>query len=118
MWLQSLLHDLMVSQLSSDVLLCDNIGATYLSSNHVFHGIAKHIEVDYHFVGENELHIKNASQIYLSSKDQVVDIFVRPISLPLFWSCRRNLSMYDTILRLKVGVRVSALIMLTYLVSI
>jgi hypothetical protein len=33
-------------------LCCDNIGATYLSANPVFHSKTKHIEVDYHFVRE------------------------------------------------------------------
>jgi hypothetical protein len=52
MWVQTLLAELGVSQAKAAVLWCDNIGATYLSANLVFHARTKHIEVDYHFVQE------------------------------------------------------------------
>jgi hypothetical protein len=52
MWVQTLLDELGVSQSKEVVLWCDNIGATYLSANLVFHAWTKHIEVDYHFVRE------------------------------------------------------------------
>jgi hypothetical protein len=49
-WVQPLLSELGVSQSKMACLWCDNIGATYLSANLVFHARTKHIVVDYHFV--------------------------------------------------------------------
>ena len=92
MWVQSLLRELKVSPTQPPVLWCDNIGATYLSSNPVFHARTKHIEVDYHFVRERVaqklLQIK-----FVSSKDQLADIFTKPLPLPSFEGCRRNLNL-------------------------
>jgi hypothetical protein len=48
-WVQSLHRELGVPQNHLPVLWCDNIGATYLSSNLVFPAHTKHIEVDFHF---------------------------------------------------------------------
>jgi len=94
-WVQSLLRELGVSQTQPHVLWCDNIGATYLSSNPVFHARTKHIEVDYHFVRERVaqklLHIK-----FISSKDQLADIFTKPLPQPQFVGCRRNLNILCT----------------------
>jgi histone deacetylase 1/2 len=95
-WIQSLLQELGISQPRPPVLWCDNIGATYLSSNPVFHARTKHIEVDYHFVRERVarklLHIR-----FISSKDQLADIFTKPLPLPQFEFCRRNLNLLDTV---------------------
>jgi histone deacetylase 1/2 len=51
-WIQTLLRELGVPQSRATVLWCDNLGATYLSANPIFHARTKHIEVDYHFVRE------------------------------------------------------------------
>ena len=94
-WIQSLLRGLRVSSAHPPVLWCDNIGATYLSSNPVFHARTKHIEVDYHFVREcvaqRLLCIK-----FISSKDQLADIFTKPLPQPQFVGCRRNLNLLCT----------------------
>ena len=45
MWIHKLLDEL-------GVLWCDNIGATYLAANLVFHARTKHIEIYFHFVRE------------------------------------------------------------------
>jgi hypothetical protein len=56
---------------------CDNIGATYLSANPVFHARTKHIEVDYHFVGERVAR-KLLSIRFVLTEDQVADGFTKP----------------------------------------
>lgn len=52
MWVQTLLRELGVKAPKAAYLWCDNLGATYLSANPVFHARTKHIEVDFHFVRE------------------------------------------------------------------
>jgi histone deacetylase 1/2 len=54
-WVQSLLAELGVKEMQTPCLWCDNLGATYLSANPVFHARAKHIEIDFHFVRERVL---------------------------------------------------------------
>lgn len=59
-WVQSVLNELGVKVTQTPVLWCDNLGATYLSSNPVFHAHTKHNEIDYHFVRERVANKLNA----------------------------------------------------------
>ena len=51
-WVQSILKELGLCLPRPPVLWCENLGATYLTANPVFHARTKHIEVDFHFVRE------------------------------------------------------------------
>jgi hypothetical protein len=51
-WIQTLLRELGVPSPSTTSLWCNNLVATYLSANPVFHARTKHNEVDYYFVRE------------------------------------------------------------------
>jgi hypothetical protein len=80
-WIQTLLDELGVPHPSVVVLWCDNLGATYLLANHVFHARTKHIEVDYHFVRERERVSRKQLDIwFISTNDQVVDGFMKVLS--------------------------------------
>jgi hypothetical protein len=50
MWVQAVLQELCVPYPLSARLWCDNMGVKYLASNLIFHGMMKHVEINYHFV--------------------------------------------------------------------
>jgi hypothetical protein len=78
-WMHTLLDEHGVAHPSAALLWCDNLGATYLSANLVFHARTKHIEVDYHFVKERVAR-KQLSICFISTKDQLVDGFTKSMS--------------------------------------
>lgn len=49
-WVQSLLTELGVTTSTAPSLFCDNLSATYLTHNPVYHSRMKHISIDIHFV--------------------------------------------------------------------
>lgn len=51
-WWQSLLHELGISLPQSVVVWCNNLGATTLVENLMYHSQTKHIEIDVHFIEE------------------------------------------------------------------
>ena len=91
-WIQSVLGELGVFLSRPPVLWCDNLGATNLSANPVFHARTKHIEVDFHFVRER-VAAKALDVRFISSKDQVADIFTKPLAETPFVLNRHNLNL-------------------------
>jgi hypothetical protein len=92
MWVQTLLKELGVKGPKFARLWCDNLGATYLSANPVFHARTKHIEVDFHFVREKVA--QGLLQIrFISTKDQVADGFTKPIPVKELERFRHNLNL-------------------------
>jgi len=80
MWIQTLLYELGIKAPRAARLWCDNIGATYLSANPVFHARTKHIEVDFHFVRERVAR-KLLDIRFIPTGDQLADGFTKPLTM-------------------------------------
>ena len=73
-------------------LWCDNLGATYLSANPVFHARTKHIEIDFHFVRERVAQ-KQLDIRFIHSRDQIADGFTKPLPTRSFEAFKYNLNL-------------------------
>jgi hypothetical protein len=101
--LQSLFGELGASLPRILILRCDNIGATYLTSNPLFHARSKHIAIDYHFV-RDRVAAKQLEVHFLSSKDQIADILTSPLATKRFSVLTSNLNIRPTLsLRGRIG---------------
>ena len=91
-WVCSLLRELGVTQRQAPILWCDNLGATYLTANPVFHARTKHIEIDFHFVREQ---VADGALVvrFISSNDQLADIFTKPATRQMLDRFRTNLNL-------------------------
>jgi hypothetical protein len=103
-WLKSLFQELGLVLSTPPILWCDNIGATYLSSNPVFYARTKHIEIDFHFVRDmiasKALHVR-----FISSTDQLADLLTKPISSSRFTVLRTKLNVLSIPFGLKGRVK-------------
>lgn len=78
-WICSLLQELGIKVPVTPVIYCDNVGATYLCANPVFHSKMKHIAINYHFV-RNLIQLVIVSVTHISIRDQLADALTKPLS--------------------------------------
>ncbi|XP_019196186.1 PREDICTED: uncharacterized protein LOC109190187 [Ipomoea nil] len=91
-WVVSLLRELGLHDVKPSSIWCDNLGATYLCANPVFHARTKHVEIDYHFVCD-KVPFGDFVVNFVSTKDQLADFFTKPLSGPRFSTLRAKLNM-------------------------
>jgi hypothetical protein len=74
---------------------CDNTSSINLTKNPVLHSRTKHIEIWHHFLRD---HVKknDVSFEYVDTKDQLADIFSKPLPSEPFLKILRELGILDT----------------------
>lgn len=82
-WIIYILRDISIPLLNTPQLYYDNMSAFYIPVNHVFHARTKHIELDYHFVGEKVV-LGLLITKYVTSKQQLADILTKPLTKAVF----------------------------------
>lgn len=107
MWISSLLQELHLSLPRTPVIWCDNLGASSLASNPVFHARTKHIEIDVHFVRDQVL-AANLEVSYVESANQVADLLTKPLPIALFSRFASKLQLHNPPCTLKGGIRTSS----------
>jgi len=87
------LHDYGVD-LGSVPLLCDNKSAVKIANNLAQHSRTKHIEIRHHFLRDNDAN-ENILLRNARSKDQLADIFTKPLNEVTFSRLRGELNVVD-----------------------
>lgn len=82
-WLQALLRELWVHLKTIATLWCDNLDATYLLANPIFHAHTKHVEVDFHFVHEKVAQGQLSVQ-HIHTNDRIADVLTKSLSSQRF----------------------------------
>jgi hypothetical protein len=103
MWLRMLFKELQLPLPSPPTIWCDNSGALAISSNSVSHAQTKHIKVGVQFIREKVLN-KDIQLRYLSTIDQLVDIFTKGLTVDRFCFLRDKLPVVPPI-SLRGGVK-------------
>ncbi|KAL8101163.1 hypothetical protein AgCh_033153 [Apium graveolens] len=95
-WVMNLLTEVKLPVSSPPPIFCDNIGATYLCHNPVFHSRMKHITLNFHFVGD-QVQRKLITVHHINSLKQVADLLTKPLSKSLFQKQFSKLGLVDTL---------------------
>ncbi|KAJ3709158.1 hypothetical protein LUZ61_012863 [Rhynchospora tenuis] len=75
-------------------ILCDNTSAILISKNPILHSRTKHIEIRHHFIRD---HVEkgDVELIHVDTKDQIADIFTKPLPTQQHIELRFKLGMLE-----------------------
>ena len=94
LWMRQTLRDYGY-KLTKVPLLCDNESAIRMADNPVEHSRTKHIAIRYHFLMDHQQ--KGDIEIsYINTKDQLADIFTKPLDEQTFNKLRHELNILDS----------------------
>jgi hypothetical protein len=76
-------------------IYCDNTSAISISKNPMMHSKTKHIPIKYHFLRKQTAE-KNIKVEYVGTKEQVADIFTKPLPQEAFEYLHQILGVIST----------------------
>jgi hypothetical protein len=77
-------------------IYCDNTSAISISKNMEMHSKTKHIRIKYHFL-QDQVAEKNTRVEYVGTKEQVADIFTKPLPREAFEYLHQRLGVISTL---------------------
>ena len=89
-WFKQLLERMKVEIKEPVVMFCENASANKISKNPVMHSKTMHISIKYHFVREM-VQDKEIRLEYVHIKEQIADIFTKPLPKDAFMYLRGKL---------------------------
>ena len=89
-WFKQLLVGMKIEIKDLVVIYCDNTSVINISKNLVMHTKTKHIAIKYHFLREL-VQDKEVRLEYVNTKEQIVDIFTKPLPKNAFMYLRGKL---------------------------
>lgn len=94
MWIRRILEKIRAEEEFATVIYCDNSSTIALSKHPVLHGKSKHIGVRFHYLRE----LVNSETVkleYCATRNQVADIFTKPLKLEQFEKLRASLGIVN-----------------------
>ena len=102
LWMMQTLQDFQIKCSPPVSIMCDNTSAITISKNLVMHSKTKHIPIKYHFLREQVLEQKVKLE-YVPSKEQVVDIFTKPLPRVVFEYLRQKLGVVSALQKIRTA---------------
>ncbi|KAK0579771.1 hypothetical protein LWI29_031125 [Acer saccharum] len=105
-WIGHLLHELRIQVSAPLVIYCDNVGATYVCTNPIFHSRMKHVAIDFFFardqVARHQLRVA-----HVKMKDQLADSLTKALARKHFQDHRSKIGVLaeSSILRGHISCR-------------
>ena len=93
LWIKQQLKDYGII-LNKILIKYENTSAINLSKNPILHSRSKHIEIRHHFLRDHVQH-KDILLEFISTNDQIADIFIKPLSEERFCNLRGELGLCD-----------------------
>jgi hypothetical protein len=94
LWMRQTLRDYGY-KLSKVPLLCDNDSSIRMAENPVEHSHTKHIDIQFHFLRDHQQR-GNIEIAYINTKEQLANIFTKPLDEKTFTKLRNELNILDS----------------------